>query len=52
MPTVMGETVALLRPTTMGGSSIVITPSSIAITAPMVLINSGGPPPANPIDPG
>jgi uncharacterized protein involved in type VI secretion and phage assembly len=36
---------------TVGGSSIVITPSAIAITAPMVLINSSGPPPATPIDP-
>ncbi|HVB17346.1 MAG TPA: phage baseplate assembly protein V, partial [Stellaceae bacterium] len=36
---------------TVGGSSIVITPASIAITSPMVLINSGGPPPAPPIDP-
>jgi type VI secretion system secreted protein VgrG len=36
---------------TVGSSSIVITPSSIAITAPQVLINSSGPPPASPIDP-
>jgi uncharacterized protein involved in type VI secretion and phage assembly len=36
---------------TVGGSSIVITPATIAITSPMVLINSGGPPPAPPIDP-
>jgi type VI secretion system secreted protein VgrG len=36
---------------TVGASSIVITPSAIAITAPMVLINSSGPRPATPIDP-
>ena len=36
---------------TVGASSIVITPAAIAITSPMVLINSGGPPPAPPIDP-
>ncbi|HEV8678707.1 MAG TPA: contractile injection system protein, VgrG/Pvc8 family, partial [Stellaceae bacterium] len=36
---------------TVGGSSIVITPAAIAITSPMVLINSGGPPPLPPIDP-
>ncbi len=36
---------------TVGGSSIVITPATIAITSPMILINSGGPPPAPPIDP-
>ena len=51
----LGGTIVLNATTnislTVGGSSIVITPSSIAITAPMVLINSGGPPPANPIDP-
>jgi len=35
----------------VGESSIVITPAAIAITAPMVLINSKGPPPAKPIDP-
>ena len=35
----------------VGGSTIVITPAAIAITSPMVLINSGGPPPAPPIDP-
>ncbi len=34
----------------VGASSIVITPAAIAITSPMVLINSGGPPPAPPID--
>lgn len=36
---------------TVGASSIVITPASIAITSPMVLINSGGPPPKPPIGP-
>jgi uncharacterized protein involved in type VI secretion and phage assembly len=36
---------------TVGGSSIVITPATIAITSPMVLINSGGPPPTPPIAP-
>ena len=36
---------------TVGASSIVITPAAIAITSPAVLINSGGPPPAPPIDP-
>jgi hypothetical protein len=35
----------------VGGSSIVITPATIAITSPMVLINSGGPPPTPPIAP-
>jgi hypothetical protein len=36
---------------TVGSSSIVITPAAIAITAPMVLLNSSGPSPATPIDP-
>jgi uncharacterized protein involved in type VI secretion and phage assembly len=35
----------------VGESSIVITPVAIAITSPMVLINSSGPSPATPIDP-
>jgi uncharacterized protein involved in type VI secretion and phage assembly len=35
----------------VGSSSIVITPATIAITSPMVLINSGGPPPTPPIAP-
>jgi uncharacterized protein involved in type VI secretion and phage assembly len=35
----------------VGSSSIVITPAAIAITAPMVLINSEGPSPASPIEP-
>ena len=35
----------------VGESSIVITPTAVAITSPMVLINSSGPSPATPIDP-
>ena len=34
----------------VGESSIVITPTAVAITSPMVLINSSGPSPATPID--
>jgi uncharacterized protein involved in type VI secretion and phage assembly len=35
----------------VGSSSIVLTPAAISITSPMVLINSGGAPPASPIVP-
>ena len=51
----LGGTIVLNATTnitlTVGGSSIVITPATIAITSPMVLINSGGPPPKPPIAP-